>query len=151
MKTYYEAYHQIEKTEEAKTAQRELGNVQEQLREKMASMVSDIHKWNDEQTQNSLSLQSQSSQLAAMEAQVMQYQTNQQTNERLLQAKNDEIMLKQVREGGRVMHRRRNETRLLDLNRTLQNKNAELEKRVETLRREYATDCVSSDAIGMSD
>ena len=29
-----------------------------------------------------------------MEAQVMQYQTNQQTNERLLQAKNDEIMLK---------------------------------------------------------
>ena len=49
------------------------------------------------------------------------------------------------------MNRRRNETRLLDLNRTLQNKNAELEKRVETLRREYATDCVSSDAIGMCD
>ena len=79
-------------------AQRELGKVQEQLREKMASMVSDLYQWNDEQTQNSLSLQSQSSQLAAMEAQVMQYQTNQQTNERLLQAKNDEIMLKQLDE-----------------------------------------------------
>lgn len=81
----------------------------------------------------------------------MQYQTNQQTNERLLQAKNDEIMLKQSdgEEGDIVTHRRRNETRLLDLNRTLQNKNAELEKRVESLRREYATDCISSDVIGM--
>lgn len=31
-----------------------------------------------------------------MEAQVLQYQTNQQTSERLLQSKNDEIMLKWV-------------------------------------------------------
>ena len=46
------------------------------------------------------------------------------------------------------MNRRRNETRLLDLNRTLQSRNTELEKRVESLRRDYATDCVSTDVIG---
>lgn len=46
------------------------------------------------------------------------------------------------------MNRRRNETRLLDLNRTLQSRNTELEKRVESLRRDFATDCVSADVIG---
>ena len=47
-------------------------------------------------------------------------------------------------EGG-IESRRRNETRLLDLNSSLQSKNTDLEKQIESLRYSFATDWVGMD------
>ena len=44
-----------------------------------------------------------------------------------------------------IERRRRNETRLLDLNSSLQSKNTNLEKQIESLKYAFATDWVGSE------
>lgn len=82
-----------------------------------------------------------------MESQLAQLQTNAKMQEQLLRAKEDEVLLKWERMGG-CKRRRRNETRLLDLNGSLRTKTEDLEKQVASLRHDFAPDFVGSDAIG---
>ncbi|KNB43131.1 hypothetical protein JH06_3332 [Blastocystis sp. subtype 4] len=117
----------IEKADEIKSLQNQLNDARSQLQEKIAYM-----------NHNNLSLQSQSSQLEALESQMSQLQINLKLQQQMIQAKDDEIVLK-----------RRNETRLLDLNSSLQSKNTDLEKQIESLRYSFATDWVGMDVTNV--
>lgn len=60
----------------------------------------------------------------------------------MLQAKNEEILLKWEKDVVVLMIRRRNETRLLDLNTSLSSKNKQLEDEVKILKANYSFDFI---------
>ena len=110
----------ISKSDEIKTLEKSLISCQEELGVKI-----------DYIKQHELSLDSQNSQMIVLESQVQQLEANKVLQEQMLQAKNEEIQLK-----------RRNETRLLDLNTSLSTKNKQLEDDVKMLKANYCFDYI---------